>query len=65
MSDPILDAITQLTEQEQRGAVVTVIVGEGQGSKAVFDSAGSVIAGAIPPALAESVPADAAALMTR
>ena len=65
MSDPILDAITQLTEQEQRGAVVTVIVGEGQGSKAVLDSTGSVIAGAIPAAFAESVPADAAALMTR
>lgn len=65
MSDPVLAAITQLTEQDQRGVVVTVIAGDGQGSKAVLDGAGSVIAGAIPSALAGSVPGDSVTLMSR
>ncbi|MEX1124256.1 MAG: XdhC family protein [Acidimicrobiia bacterium] len=65
MSDPILDAITQLTDRDQRGVVVTVIAGNGQGSNAVLDGTGSVIAGTIPPALADSVSADAVALMAR
>jgi xanthine dehydrogenase accessory factor len=64
VTDPILDAVTQLTEEDKRGAVVTVIAGEGQGSKAVLDGKGSVIAGAIPAALA-SVARDAATLMAR
>ena len=65
MSDPILEAVTQLTEQDRRGAVVTVIAGDGLGSKALLDGDGSVIAGAIPEALAETVPGDALTLMAR
>ncbi|HLF61148.1 MAG TPA: XdhC family protein [Acidimicrobiia bacterium] len=65
MSDPILEALTQLTEQDRRGAVVTVIAGDGLGSKALLDGDGSVIAGAIPEALAETVPGDALTLMAR
>jgi len=65
VSDPILEAVTQLTEQDRRGAVVTVIAGDGLGSKALLDGDGSVIAGAIPEALAETVPGDALTLMAR
>jgi len=65
VSDPILEALTQLTEQDRRGAVVTVIAGDGLGSKALLDGDGSVIAGAIPEALAETVPGDALTLMAR
>ena len=65
MSDPILDAITQLTEHDERGVVVTVIVGEGQGSKAVFDGSGSLLAGSVPANLAVPVRADAVTLMAR
>ena len=65
MSDPILEAVTQLTEQDRRGAVVTVIAGDDLGSKALLDGDGSVIAGAIPEALAETVPGDALTLMAR
>jgi len=65
VSDPILDAITQLTEQDQRAAVVTVIAGDDQGSKAVLDGSGSVIAGSIPANLADSVRNDAVNLMAR
>jgi xanthine dehydrogenase accessory factor len=65
VSDPILGAITQLSEQDQRGAVATVIVGDGVGSKAVLDGSGSIIAGSMPAALADSVRGDARALMAR
>lgn len=65
MSDPILDATTRLTKEDQLGAVVTVIVGDGVGTKAVLDGSGSVIAGALPDHLAESVRSDALTLMAR
>lgn len=65
MSDPILDAITQLTEKDQRGAVVTVLAGEGQGTKAVLDALGTVVAGSIPVPFADSVTADSVSLMAR
>jgi xanthine dehydrogenase accessory factor len=65
VSDPILDAVIRLTESDKRGAVATVIAGEGHGSKAVIDGRGSVIAGAVPLSLASSVTTDAVALMAR
>ena len=65
MTDPILEALTRLTEKDQRGAVVTVIAGDGQGTKAVLDGVGQVIAGSIPMALVTPVSADAIALMDR
>ncbi len=65
MTDPILDAVTQLTDTDQRGMVVTVIAGDGQGSKAVLDGVGVVMAGTIPSALVTPVIADALALMDR
>jgi xanthine dehydrogenase accessory factor len=63
--DPILDAVTQLTDQDQRGVVVTVLVGDGEGSKAVLDGTGSVIAGTLPTAIADAVSGDALTLMER
>jgi xanthine dehydrogenase accessory factor len=65
VSDPIRDAIAQLTDQDQRGAVATVIVGDGEGSKAVLDGTGSTIAGSMPPGLADSVRGDALTLIAR
>lgn len=65
MSDAVLDVVTRITEGDQRGVVVTVLVGEGQGTKAVLDSAGSIVAGSIPAQVADSITADAMSLMAR
>jgi xanthine dehydrogenase accessory factor len=65
VSDPILDAVTRITEGDQLGVVVTVLVGEGRGNKAVLDSAGSLLAGSIPAQAADSIAADAMSLMAR
>jgi xanthine dehydrogenase accessory factor len=65
VTDPIIGAVTRLTEQDQGGAVATVIAGEGLGSKAVMDGRGMVIAGTIPESLADAVATDARALLAR
>ena len=62
MNDEILVATEKLVGEDRRGAVVTVIAGEGAGTKAVIDDSGAAIAGEIP---AEPVLADAMSLMAR
>ena len=61
----VLDAIRQLTDEDALGAVVTVIAGDGAGSKAVLDHLGNLLAGALPATLAETVLSDARGLMAR
>jgi xanthine dehydrogenase accessory factor len=65
VTDPVLDAVTQLTELDRRGAVATVIAGDGQGSKAVLDGEGEMMAGSLPEPLAAEVTKDAKTLMAR
>jgi xanthine dehydrogenase accessory factor len=61
----VLDATARLVEADALGAVVTVISGEGLGSTAVLDSAGSYLAGSLPGALGEVAAGDAMELMAR
>ncbi|NND85397.1 MAG: XdhC family protein [Acidimicrobiia bacterium] len=58
-----LDAAERLVAEERFGAVVTVLSGDAIGTKAVVDENGSVLAGSLPPALAESAIADAVQLI--
>jgi xanthine dehydrogenase accessory factor len=65
VSADVLAATEKLVEGDRRGAVVTVIAGQGSGSKAVVDDSGAVIAGELPADSSESLLADAMSLMAR
>jgi xanthine dehydrogenase accessory factor len=63
--DSVLQAITSLVDREQRGVVVTIIDGEGQGSQAVLDGEGRPITGALESVDPDSIREDAVKLMDR
>ncbi|MGH8951728.1 MAG: XdhC family protein [Acidimicrobiia bacterium] len=65
MTSPILDATQKLIDEDEFGAVVTVIAGVDTGAKAVLDARGGVLAGALPDALGDKASADAVSLMAR
>lgn len=58
-----LDAIQQILEREEYGAVVTFVDGPELGSKAVLDSTGKLVAGSIPDQIVEPLTQDALALI--
>jgi xanthine dehydrogenase accessory factor len=58
-----LDTIQGILEREEYGSVATFVEGPELGSKAVLDSSGTVVAGSIPPEIAEDLTADALVLM--
>ncbi|MBT8216170.1 MAG: XdhC family protein [Acidimicrobiia bacterium] len=60
-----MEAITGLVHEERLGAVATVVEGEPLGAKAVLDRESGIVAGGLPPAIADDVVADAAMLMDR
>lgn len=62
MSDPNT-AIQEILEAEVFGSVVTFVDGPAMGTKAVLDSDGNVVAGELPPEVAEHVTEDAVVLM--
>jgi xanthine dehydrogenase accessory factor len=61
----IFDAIDHLIAEDSLGAVVTIIAGDGAGSRAVLASNGSVLAGALPAHLDADLKSDAIELMAR
>ncbi len=63
MVTPILDAVRRLEDEEQLGALVTVIAGPDTGTKAVIDAEAGVVAGGLPDDIADDVLADARELM--
>lgn len=65
MSDPLFEALSGLTTADLTGAVVTIIVGEGAGQKAVLDGSGEVLAGSIPGSIESLVRSDAVELVAR
>ncbi len=65
MTPPAIDATRQLIDEDALGVVVTVISGEGAGSKAVLDHTGDVLTGSLPVRTLEMARADALALMAR
>ena len=65
MSDGIVESTATLVETDRRGAVTTIIAGEGLGTKTVIDDSGDVVAGALAEPLAASITKDALALMSR
>ena len=65
MTDPLLEGIEEMVGSDQRGVVLTFLVGEGSGSKVLLDGTGSAIVGELPPVRAESLRSDAVALMDR
>ncbi len=60
-----LEATKRLMDSERLGAVVTIVGGEGIGTKAVVDYEDGVVSGALPLAIAGDVLADAVELMGR
>jgi len=60
-----LDATRQLIDEDALGVVVTVISGDGAGSKAVLDHTGEILTGTLPVGIFEMARADAMALMAR
>lgn len=65
MTSTVLDATQNLVDEDALGAVITVIAGVDVGAKAVVDSRGEVVAGAIPAGVADQVRGDAVNLMAR
>ncbi len=65
MSDPLIGAIENLVAEDHFGCVVTVIDGEGAGTKAILDEDSRLLAGAIPEALKDAIRHDALALMSQ
>ena len=65
VTSPILDAIQRLIDEDEFGAVVTMIAGADAGAKAVLDARGDVLAGVLPDALGDKASADAVSLMAR
>lgn len=65
MSDGILESTERLVETDRRGAVATIIMGEGAGTKAVIDDSGGVVAGKLDERLGASIISDALVLMSR
>lgn len=65
VADGILQAITRIVDDDQRGATVTLISGPQVGTRAVVDHSGSVVAGALPTGIEEDVRGDAVSLMGR
>jgi xanthine dehydrogenase accessory factor len=61
----IASSIRDLAKRERLGAVITVVSGPDLGMKAVIDAESGVIAGELPPDVAEDVLADAGELMDR
>jgi xanthine dehydrogenase accessory factor len=60
-----LDATRQLIDQDALGVVITVISGNGSGSKAVLDQSGDVMTGSLPDGILEVARSDAMSLMAR
>ncbi len=60
-----VDIIKKLLEDERLGAVATVVVGDGIGSKAVIDYEEGVIAGSLPESVATDALSDSRELMER
>jgi xanthine dehydrogenase accessory factor len=60
-----LEATTSLMQEERLGAVITVVAGDGIGSKAVVDYEDGVISGGLPGSVADDIMRDAAELMIR
>jgi xanthine dehydrogenase accessory factor len=65
VTSSVLDATRRLIEDDALGAVMTVIAGTGQGSKAVLDHDGRLLAGEIPEGIAPSAIPDGLQLMAR
>lgn len=65
MSDQILVATERLVGEESRGAVLTVVAGEGAGEKAVLDARGGLIIGEISAVQPEILAADLGQLLDR
>ena len=63
MVNDVAAALGELIAAERLGAVATVVDGPGVGVKALLDEKGRVLAGELPEALADDVPADAVQLM--
>jgi xanthine dehydrogenase accessory factor len=61
----VLDATRRLIDEDALGVVITVISGEGSGSKAVLDDRGTLLAGALPARLVDTASSDALSLMAR
>lgn len=59
------EAIQQLLDAEEFGSVATMVEGPAVGQKAVIDSSGSVVAGALPDDVTSDVTEDAVTLMGR
>lgn len=62
--DPI-DAVRRLAEEERFGARLTVVAGPGRGTSAVLDLEEGIVAGSLPPELANVAVADARVLVER
>lgn len=60
-----LEAVQGILDREEYGAVVTFVEGPALGAKVVLDWSGQVLAGELPPAVADAVVADALALVDR
>ena len=58
-------AVQELLDAEEFGSVATVVEGPSVGQKAVIDSSGSIVAGALPNDIASDVTEDAVTLMGR
>jgi len=65
MVSETLTAIGELVASERLGATATVVAGPDVGAKAVIDAERGMVAGSIPDDVADTVLADAAALMER
>ncbi len=65
VTTPVLDATQHLIDEDSLGAVITVIAGADAGAKAVLDARGEILAGALPPVVAEKARSDASTLMAR
>ena len=63
MVSGVLEAVRGLVDQERLGAVLTIVSGEGIGTKAVLDAEKGYVAGELPFEIAEDVLADAIQLM--
>ncbi len=61
----VLDASRSLVDEERLGAVVTVVEGDGLGSKAVIDRHRGVVAGELPAPHRDAILSDAVSLMDR
>ena len=60
----VIDAIQRILDAEEFGSVVTFVDGPAVGTKAVVDSAGTVVAGEVPVEVVSDVIADALTLMS-